>query len=72
MSELDSEISWAEQELLPESTMFFSILVFIEIHWFDLKLLVCVCVRARARVFCIIMEHHFLEREANNCVIYVE
>jgi len=49
MSDLDSEISRAEQELVPESTMLFSILVFIEIHRFDLKLLVCVC------VFCIIM-----------------
>ena len=64
MSELDSEISRAEQELVPESIMFFSILVIIEIHWFDLKLLVC--------VLCIIMEHHFLERKGNNCVIYIE
>ena len=37
MNALDSEISRAEQDLILESIMFFSILVVIEIHWFDLK-----------------------------------
>jgi hypothetical protein len=64
MNALDSEISRAEQKLLPGSNKFFSILVLIEMHWFDLKLLVC--------VFCVIMEHHFLERMANNYVIFME